>query len=158
MKECINDKSFLPKIVFVGFIATWFLAESPINLSLSVKATYEGVTLLPWSLAMISTFPCWNTPTQEYVVPKSMPISVIRSKLCICINFSSYSIWQGYINCLTMLVWYPFNVKFYGYEKFSIFNGRIIANHDVSQFHADKKTFISLVCFHFLQCRCFYGW
>ena len=29
----------LPKIVFVGFMATWFLAASPISLSESVKAT-----------------------------------------------------------------------------------------------------------------------
>lgn len=25
---------------------------------------------------MISTLPCWKTPTQEYVVPKSIPIAL----------------------------------------------------------------------------------
>merc|ERR1711963_161265 len=44
------------KMVLVGLMATWFLAGSPISLSVSVKATYEGVVLLPWSLAMISTW------------------------------------------------------------------------------------------------------
>jgi hypothetical protein len=48
---------------------------SPINLSVSVKATYDGVVRLPWSFGMIST--CWpcQTPTHEYVVPKSIPIA-----------------------------------------------------------------------------------
>lgn len=31
---------------------TWFLAASPMRRSSVVKATYEGVVLLPWSLAM----------------------------------------------------------------------------------------------------------
>ena len=31
------------KIVFAGFIAAWFLAASPINLSSSVNETNEGV-------------------------------------------------------------------------------------------------------------------
>ena len=31
---------------------------------------------LPWSFGMISTRPFVNTPTQEYVVPKSMPMTV----------------------------------------------------------------------------------
>ncbi len=35
------------KTVFCGFRATWFLAESPMSLSLSLNPTYEGVVLLP---------------------------------------------------------------------------------------------------------------
>ena len=38
-----------------GRARTWFLAASPTRRSVSVKATYEGVVRLPWSLAMIST-------------------------------------------------------------------------------------------------------
>mmetsp|Transcript_10340 Transcript_10340/g.27386 ORF Transcript_10340/g.27386 Transcript_10340/m.27386 type:complete len:172 (-) Transcript_10340:67-582(-) len=34
---------------------------------------------LPWSFAMISTLPFWKTPTHEYVVPKSIPMTVPRS-------------------------------------------------------------------------------
>ena len=34
---------------------------------------------LPWSFAMISTRPFWKTPTHEYVVPKSIPMTVPRS-------------------------------------------------------------------------------
>ena len=41
--------------VLVAFMATWFFAASPIRRSVSLKATYDGVVRLPWSLAMIST-------------------------------------------------------------------------------------------------------
>ena len=43
------------------------------SLSVSIKAKYDGVVLLPWSFAMISTQPLTHTPTQEYVVPRSIP-------------------------------------------------------------------------------------
>merc|ERR1719210_179794 len=64
------------KTVFSGFLATWFLAASPMRRSVSVNATYEGVVRLPWSLAMISTPSFFQTPTHEYVVPRSMPTAV----------------------------------------------------------------------------------
>merc|ERR1719450_762929 len=67
---------FASNTVFSGFLATWFLAASPIRRSESVKATYEGVVLLPWSFAMISTPSFFQTPTHEYVVPKSIPTAV----------------------------------------------------------------------------------
>ncbi|KAL7906741.1 hypothetical protein GGI35DRAFT_456703 [Trichoderma velutinum] len=54
-------------------MATWFLAASPIRRSVSVKATNEGVVRLPWSLAMISHRSSRKIPTQEYVVPRSIP-------------------------------------------------------------------------------------
>merc|ERR1719388_183424 len=63
-------------IVFSGFRATWFFAASPIKRSVSVKATYDGVVRLPWSFAMISTPSFFQTPTHEYVVPRSMPTAV----------------------------------------------------------------------------------
>merc|ERR1719388_766981 len=59
--------------VFSGLRATWFFAASPIKRSVSVNPTYEGVVRLPWSLAMILTPSFFHTPTQEYVVPRSMP-------------------------------------------------------------------------------------
>lgn len=46
---------YSPKTVLLGFIATWFLAASPMRRSVSVNATYDGVVRFPWSLAMIST-------------------------------------------------------------------------------------------------------
>merc|ERR1719272_845625 len=64
------------KTVFSGFLAVWFFAASPISRSVSVNATYEGVVRLPWSLAIISTPSFFQTPTQEYVVPKSIPTAV----------------------------------------------------------------------------------
>lgn len=56
---------FASKTVLWGFMATWFLAASPIRRSVSVKATKEGVVRFPWSLAMISMRSSRNTPTQE---------------------------------------------------------------------------------------------
>jgi hypothetical protein len=39
------------KIVLEGFRADWFFAASPMRRSRSVKATYDGVVLLPMSFA-----------------------------------------------------------------------------------------------------------
>ncbi|ESS64158.1 hypothetical protein TCDM_07867 [Trypanosoma cruzi Dm28c] len=58
-------RRFASKTVFVGFIATWFFAASPIRRSVSVNATYDGVVRLPWSFAMISTRSFCQTPTHE---------------------------------------------------------------------------------------------
>ena len=41
----------------------------------SVKATMLGVVRCPRSLAIISTLSCWKTATQEYEVPRSIPIA-----------------------------------------------------------------------------------
>ena len=64
------------KIVRFGFAAAWFLAASPTNRSSSVKATYDGVIRCPWSFTRISTLPFCITPTHEYVVPRSIPMTV----------------------------------------------------------------------------------
>ena len=40
-------------------------AASPMRRSVSLNATYDGVVLLPWSFAMISTRSFCQTPTQE---------------------------------------------------------------------------------------------
>src|SRR6056300_1306457 len=66
-------------------MAVWFFAASPIRRSLfSVNATYEGVVRLPWSLAIISTRSFCQTPTHEYVVPRSIPtdspVTVIKRR------------------------------------------------------------------------------
>lgn len=68
------------KIVLFGFEEYWFFAASPTRRSSSVKATYEGVIRFPWSFTRISTLPFCITPTQEYVVPKSIPITIRREK------------------------------------------------------------------------------
>jgi len=51
------------------------LAVSPISISESVKAIYEGVLLSPMSFGIMSTFPFCHTPIYEYDVPKSIPIA-----------------------------------------------------------------------------------
>merc|ERR1719330_367251 len=66
-------RRFASKTVLEAFIAACDLAASPMRRSVSLKATYDGVVRLPWSLAMISTRSFCQTPTQEYVVPKSIP-------------------------------------------------------------------------------------
>jgi len=43
----------ISKMVFLGFIAAWFFAASPIKRSLSVKDTNEGVVKLPCSFATV---------------------------------------------------------------------------------------------------------
>ena len=80
MSDCVAESvkrrpisRFASNTVFVGFIAHWFLAASPIIRSESVNATNDGVVRLPWSLAMISTRSFCQMPTHEYVVPRSMP-------------------------------------------------------------------------------------
>ena len=61
--------------VRVGLTVAQFLAASPISRSSSVQATTEGVIRLPSSLGMISTCPILKMPTQEQVVPRSMPMT-----------------------------------------------------------------------------------
>jgi len=46
-------------------MAAWFLADSPIRRSFSVKDTNDGVVKLPCSLAMISTLVPSYVATQE---------------------------------------------------------------------------------------------
>ena len=70
--ECSDS---LPNTVLVGFIAIWFIAGSPINRSVSLKATQDGVVLLPRSFGMITTRSFCHTPTHEFVVPRSIPIA-----------------------------------------------------------------------------------
>ena len=76
---------FASNTVFVGFDVICAFAASPIRRCVSVNATTEGVVRFPRSLGIISTFPSFHTPTQEYlqtkfnkarkyVVPRSIPI------------------------------------------------------------------------------------
>ena len=48
---------FVSYTVFSGLRAACVLAASPTRRSVSVKATYDGVTRLPWSLTITSTLP-----------------------------------------------------------------------------------------------------
>ena len=55
------------KMVFMGFEVICALAASPMSRWSSTKATTEGVVRFPMSFGMISTFPSFHTPTQEYL-------------------------------------------------------------------------------------------
>ncbi|KAK3019631.1 hypothetical protein RJ639_004573 [Escallonia herrerae] len=67
-------------MVLAGFMESWFLAEAPMRRSVSVKATIDGVVLLPRSLVMISTRPCCHTPTQDFEVFAITLVQVWMSK------------------------------------------------------------------------------
>lgn len=59
----------ISKTVFLGFIAAWFLADSPINRSFSVKETNDGVVKLPCSLATVVQHTHQYSATNKKFVP-----------------------------------------------------------------------------------------
>src|SRR3982751_3962835 len=62
-------------MVFVGFVIAWRFAGSPtLRSPLSIKATTDGVVRLPSLLAITTGSLPSITATQEFVVPKSIPI------------------------------------------------------------------------------------
>jgi hypothetical protein len=63
--------------VFCGFVTAWRLATRPTRRSpLLVNATTEGVVRNPSALAMTFGSPPSITATQEFVVPRSMPMTL----------------------------------------------------------------------------------
>ena len=58
----------MSKIVFLGFIAAWFLAASPIKRSCSVKETNEGVVKLPCSFATVNDYVRIFSPTCQWIL------------------------------------------------------------------------------------------
>jgi hypothetical protein len=68
-------KRLIDAIVLVGLVMACLLAGAPIFLSpLSRNATIDGVVLAPSSLGITTGSLPSITATQEFVVPKSMPI------------------------------------------------------------------------------------
>src|SRR3972149_9981644 len=66
----------IEKMVFSGLVMPCLFAMAPTSLSpLSVKATTEGVVLLPSALGMTTGSPPVITATHEFVVPRSIPIT-----------------------------------------------------------------------------------
>lgn len=57
-------------MVFLGFIAAWFFAASPMRRSLSVKETYDGVVKLPCSLA--TECKCQPLPFKKRLGPSKL--------------------------------------------------------------------------------------
>ena len=77
----------MAKTVFSGLVtacrlATWPTSRSPF----SVKATTDGVVRLPSALAMTTGSPPSMTATHEFVVPRSIPmtlgIAAVSSAAC----------------------------------------------------------------------------
>src|SRR5215831_5038559 len=65
------------KMVFSGLVMAWRRAIWPTNRSpLSVNATTEGVMRLPSELVMTTGSPPSRTATHEFVVPRSIPITL----------------------------------------------------------------------------------
>ena len=69
-------RRLIAKIVFSGFVMLWRLAGCPTSTSpLSAKATIEGVVRAPSEFSMTFAALPSMTATQEFVVPRSMPIA-----------------------------------------------------------------------------------
>jgi hypothetical protein len=64
-------------IVLSGLVTACLLAVSPTSLSpFFAKPTTDGVVLIPSALVITTGSPPSNTATQEFVVPKSIPITL----------------------------------------------------------------------------------
>src|SRR5438034_3588368 len=74
-------------MVFSGFVIAWRFAICPTSRSpLSVIATTEGVVRLPSALAMTTGSPPLMIATHEFVVPRSMPMTLPMCYLLPMIN------------------------------------------------------------------------
>jgi len=68
--------------VFAGLVTAWRLADCPTNTSLSlVKATIDGVVRSPSLFSITFGLPPSMIATQEFVVPRSMPIILAILKI-----------------------------------------------------------------------------
>ena len=70
-------KRLIEKTVFVGLVTAWRLATCPTSRSPSfVNATTDGVVRPPSALGMTTGSPPSMTATTEFVVPRSIPITL----------------------------------------------------------------------------------
>ena len=68
----------IEEMVLSGFVIACLLAVSPTSLSPPfVKPTTDGVVLLPSAFAITVGSPPSSTATQLFVVPKSIPITLL---------------------------------------------------------------------------------
>ena len=66
--------------VFCELVTAWRLADWPTSTSSSlVKATIDGVVRSPSLFSMTRGLPPSMTATQEFVVPRSMPITLLMT-------------------------------------------------------------------------------
>ena len=74
----------MAKNVLNGLVTAWRLAGRPTSFSSSaVKATIEGVVFMPSAFSRTLGLPPSMTATHEFVVPRSMPIT-----LAMCLSSS----------------------------------------------------------------------
>ena len=68
----------IEKIVFCGFVIACLFATSPTGRSPSfVKPTTDGVVRFPSVFSITLASPLSNTATHEFVVPKSIPMTLL---------------------------------------------------------------------------------
>ena len=80
-------KRLIEKTVFSGFVTAWRLATWPTSRSpFLVNATTDGVVRPPSALAMTLGSPPSMTATTEFVVPRSIPMTL----LMVCLASSSW--------------------------------------------------------------------
>src|SRR5512133_1414125 len=83
-------KRLIEETVFLELGTAWRLAASPTNRSPDlVKATTDGVTRRPSEFSRTVGSPPSMTAIQEFVVPKSIPITFAIKIFCPCFVQSS---------------------------------------------------------------------
>src|SRR3989344_4395091 len=75
-------KRFAEKIVRLGFVTACLLAATPTSTSLSLNATTDGVVRLPSAFGITTGSPPSITATQEFVVPRSIPMILDIGRNC----------------------------------------------------------------------------
>src|SRR5210317_1940517 len=75
-------RRLMAKRVFSGLVTAWRFACWPTSRSpLSEKATIEGVVRVPSAFAITTGSPPSITATQEFVVPRSIPITLLMIRI-----------------------------------------------------------------------------
>src|SRR5918996_1245703 len=81
-------RRFTAYSVFLGLVTAWRLAGAPTRTSpSSMYATTEGVVRAPSEFSMTFGTPFSITATQEFVVPRSMPMIFAMSASLECCGF-----------------------------------------------------------------------
>src|SRR5574344_1662482 len=108
-------------LVMAWRFATWPTMRSPVL----ENATTDGVVLLPSTLAITTASPPSITATQEFVVPKSIPITLLiiflhiyLYNLIFCYSYHCWS-YTLFINSITFLKHIDYSIisKFFAWFK-----------------------------------------
>src|SRR5687767_9612066 len=96
----------IEKMVFSGLVTAWRLATCPTSRSpVLVKPTTDGVIRLPSGLVMTTGSPPSMTATQEFVVPRSMPMILLIVSSPLALALLELSLYNDHsIKCESLAV------------------------------------------------------